>query len=414
MQTLAIRSFVLIALTLLGACSQEESPRSLSPEAANLPTPAKLPDTQAFAQHLPNQAFAHLSLAVAQAEATNTSIETLLKTPTEANLNQVRQDWRASYSAYLAALASIRLPLVEPPEWRTAGLTRIHLADQINSWPIEPGYIDYVEYYPLTGIVNDTTLPLTVENIASQHRFSDASYVSMGYPALEFLLWGESGTRPASDFDQAEDKPSNMENAANSDNPIALGIESEVSDADYNAAAISHSIGNQGRRGIYLQMVNQLLLQHLQRLQLRWEPSNGYYAGKVGEINPTKTLQASLMTVQKLVNEELLQRYLANEGSSPFSAGNNTDLAAVLGGIRELFLPQNADIKTDAGLAPLLTADQLVDLQSGLAEDSACGSGWLAAASHTAGREACRQQLQMLLATLNDISQTLGLGLPTH
>ena len=44
MKPLVTRVVILTSLALLSACSQDDAPRSLSPEAANLPVPADLPD----------------------------------------------------------------------------------------------------------------------------------------------------------------------------------------------------------------------------------------------------------------------------------------------------------------------------------------------------------------------------------
>jgi putative iron-regulated protein len=445
MKPLVTRVVILTSLALLSACSQDDAPRSLSPEAANLPVPAKLPDAGEFARYLPSQAFTQLSIATNEAAALKRSIDTLIATPTQATLNQARTHWRLSYSAYITALASSRLPVAEPPEWQSAHLTRRHLTEQLNSWPIEPGYIDYLDGYPFTGIVNDTTLTLSADNISSQHKFSDASYVSLGYPAIEFLLWGESGLRDSSDFDRSADQPpaapaltTPIENNTPTENDTALDVDgSHNSTHSLTVTPKPHAktVANQARRGEYLRIISDLLHQQLQRLQLRWEPESGYYANKVAQVSPEKVLQASLMTTQRLIREELLGHYLMNEGSSPFSAGNHQDVAAALSGLRELFLPKS----TTAGLAPLLaqsvhtvkeidaSSQQIEDvnttageppansplarLKARLAPDSACGSGWQSADSHTASRQACRQQLLELLATLEEINTQLGMGL---
>lgn len=438
-----VTRFILLAsMALLNACSQDDNQRSLSPEVANLPTPATLPDAGAFARHLPRQAFKHLSIAVSEAEALNSSIEDLMTTSNDVTLHRVKKHWRLSYDAYLTAFASSRLPVTEPPEWQAARLTSSHLTEQLNSWPIEPGYIDYLDGYPLTGIVNDTTLTLNAENITNQHKFSDASYISLGYPALEFILWGESGVRPASDFDHSADQ------APKTRTPQVTASTADIYTAQTHthtganqddtqvASIVTSSVVNQARRGEYLRIVSQLLLEQLQRLQLRWEPTSGYYANKVSGIVPEKILQASLITAQQLLKDDLLGHYLTDEGSSTFSAGNSADLAALISGMRELFLPQDPHI----GLAPLLAQSEhtvkninnssnqtkiiaennrdaalppspLTRLRAGLAENSACGTGWQSAESHTAGRQACRQQLLELLAIFEEISTQLGMRL---
>lgn len=357
----------------------------MAPEVQRLPTPIAVPDSPAYASHLNTLAFNSLTQALNAAQALSASVQVLSQAPTEERLNQAREQWRASYSAYLTSQAAVSIPVREPSEWYSARLTRSDLALQINSWPIEPGYIDYVDGYAFSGIVNDTALELTSDSLLNQHRFSDATYVSIGYPALEFMLWGEDGQRSASDFDTMSAKPA----------------ESDTS-----------PVVNQGRRGQYLQLISQLLTDHLQRLQMRWSDSNGYYAQKLTEARPEKTLQASLMSIVQLIEDDLLTRYLAGEGSSPFSGGNSADARAMLAGIRQTLLPDNPS----QGITPLLQQPEQIELLQGLtahlADDSACGSGWQSAISHAEGQLSCRQQLIELLATLAEVNENLGLQVP--
>ena len=69
-----------------------------------------------------------------------------------------------------------------------------------------PGYIDAIEGYPYSGIVNDTSMPLTKEELIRQHGLTDISDVSLGFAVVDFLLWGEHryqaerAPRPVSDF----------------------------------------------------------------------------------------------------------------------------------------------------------------------------------------------------------------------
>lgn len=381
---------VIPIIVLLGGCSEQSQDKPMATDVANLPEPATLPAADEYPAQLIMVAYSQLAKAAEAAEALLSSARSLQKRASGKTLNEARKHWRAGYSAYLASLAAANTPVREPTEWYAAGLTRVHLAKQINSWPIEPGYIDYLKGYPFTGIVNDTTLSIDRDSLLSQHLFSDSSYVAVGYHALEFILWGEDGKRPASDFD----------------------VTATLPDADDGIAA---PVLHQQRRTDYLITLTQLLIDDLKRLQMRWAPDRGHYAQTLTTATPAETLQASLLTVTRLIEQDLLQHYLTDLGSSPYSAGTPMDVQALLMGVRQILLPESLQ----AGLVPLLPPHQndtpnplLNQLRSNLSDDSACSAGWQTATSYIEGQAACRQQMLELLITLKEISDELGLQVP--
>jgi len=90
----------------------------------------------------------------------------------------------------------------------------------INAWPLNENFIDYV-YNPATneltneGLINDDNFNLTIDNIVNQNESVDEKSISIGYHAIEFILWGQdfnmtpgtttvdfslSGQRPLTDF----------------------------------------------------------------------------------------------------------------------------------------------------------------------------------------------------------------------
>ena len=386
-----VASVLLGSLMLLSACTDGEHNKPMSTEVSSLPEPASLGVDEAYSERLINIAYAQLSKSVEAAQALQSSTVALRKNATPERLNEARGHWRASYSAYLSSLAASDIPVREPSEWFAAKLTRRHLAQQLNSWPIEPGYIDYLEGYPFTGIVNDTTLTIDRESLLAQHQFSDATYVSVGYHAIEFILWGENGQRPASDFDINATKPE-----------------------EGDTSPVTH----QQRRGDYLATLADILIADLQRLQMRWAPSpeaRGYYAQLLSTVTPAETLQASLLTVNRIIEQDLLQNYLTDVGSSPFSGGTPVDVEAIMRGIRQVLISEDGA----SGLQPLLTARKqekdltlLAEVITLTSADTACIAGWQTAVSYLEGQSACRQQMLDLLITLKQINDQLGLQIP--
>ena len=77
---------------------------------------------------------------------------------------------------------------------------------RMNSWPLDEAYIDYVIGNPSAGIINDATIVLDGETILGLNQNDDDRFVSTGYHAIEFLLWGQdnnsesAGDRPFADF----------------------------------------------------------------------------------------------------------------------------------------------------------------------------------------------------------------------
>ena len=112
----------------------------------------------------------------------------------------------------------------------------------INAWPLDEGYIDYVDGAPDTGIINMVSEYPTInaELLISLNEDGGEENVSTGWHAIEFLLWGQDlnatgpGSRPVSDYTTA---------------PQAE------------------------RRATYLSTTSKLLVSHLQGLVDEWAPN---------------------------------------------------------------------------------------------------------------------------------------------
>ncbi|MDF1762406.1 MAG: imelysin family protein [Oleibacter sp.] len=376
-----------VGLTLgLAGCdnSTPTPPASAISPIKQLPTPLTTEGMEEFRNGLLNMSDRQLLAAFDSSKELQQITNEFLAAPSTELLNQTRVAWRAAYSEYLRSLPMLQLPISEPSDWYKQGLTRQQLSKQLNSWPIEPGYIDYIDDYPLTGIVNDDTVVLSQQAIADQHQFSDETYVSIGFHAIEFLLWGEHGNRSADDFN-----PAATQSAAPQEN---------TNKTDSKQIKPSHY--NQKRRGDYLRLITELLVQHMQRLQLRWDIENGYYAEQLSQIAPGKVLYATLLTQDRIIGQGLIARYSQND-SSPFSKTSRQDTKAILDGIRVLLLPKNS--QQDA-LWPLISTD--VDKANAL--DSALENALTCAQAE--GKD-CQQDLVKLQRSLREAASVLGIRL---
>ena len=113
----------------------------------------------------------------------------------------------------------------------------------LNAWPLDEAYIDYVEGDAEAGIINNSgDYPeITRELLVSLNEVGAEENISTGYHAIEFLLWGQ---------DLYEDSAG------------------QRSADDYVSAP------NAERRGQYLLITGELLLENLQEMVDEWDPDN--------------------------------------------------------------------------------------------------------------------------------------------
>jgi hypothetical protein len=135
------------------------------------------------------------------AHALRLAIEQFLQNPDETQQAKVQAAWLNAHSAY-AAMSSLPLPALLALD-SDITLATNKLQYQIDAWPIEPGYLDSLPTYPGSGIISDITVPMTAESLQRQHGFTDAQEVSMGFHALEYLIFA----RERSDFQLLDSGP---------------------------------------------------------------------------------------------------------------------------------------------------------------------------------------------------------------
>ena len=154
------------------------------------------------------------------AQALKTSVDALIKAPSDETLAAARAAWIAARVPYMQTEAfRFGNPIIDDWEGR------------VNSWPLDEGLIDYVaeayggdnpenEFYAANVIANKSlkiagktvdTSKITPELIRDTlHEAGGVeANVASGYHAIEFLLWGQdlngteagAGNRPATDYD---------------------------------------------------------------------------------------------------------------------------------------------------------------------------------------------------------------------
>lgn len=186
----------------------------------------------------------------------------------------------------------------------------------INAWPLDEVYVDYVEGAPDSGIINDLeTYPdIDAALLESLNENGAEENVSVGFHAIEFLLWGQD---------------LNADGAG------------ERSYSDYTTAP------NADRRGQYLSIVTDLVVEHLQYLVDAWSPDNAdnylasFLALDTDEAISHMYVGIGVLSKSELAGERMFTAYDNQDQEdehSCFSDNTHRDLINNLVGIRNVYL----------------------------------------------------------------------------
>lgn len=237
MKSTAIAAAVL-ALSSLGL--SHTAALAASPAAATT-TAAAAVDYKAVAQHYSTLVHANYSDALAAAKDMQAAIKAFVAAPSAEGMDKARQAWRDAREFYgqTEAFRFYGGPIDDDngPE------------GQINAWPLDEAYVDYVEGKPDAGLINDKKFKITKANLAKFNERGGEENISAGWHAIEFLLWGQ---------DLSETGPGNR------------------SFEDY----VDGKKPNADRRRQYLAVTTELLIDDLSGLVKAWAPGqkNNYRA----------------------------------------------------------------------------------------------------------------------------------------
>jgi len=320
--------------------------------------------------------YTQMADALTKAQELDAVITSFLHHPNPLALEETQAAWIKAYSAYVKVSFFDQVPRFEKPQFREENDTYALIQERIDSWPIEPGYIDYLPLYPLSGIVNDLTLKINVEDISAQHGFSDARFASLGFHPLEFLLFAENGKRSAKDFIPQENSVE-VVSADTAPKESEEHIEEAMTESADGEAVHDHEHvqvsgpQNHNRRREYIRLLSGLIVKNLQKLADRWEPAHGYYAKQWRQPKTTQQVanlsmiyQAVLDTLQGTLLEKHIQplvtQNLADDLRSPFAKQDVQNILDLIMGIESLFNMENGFIseikKQNAETADKLTA----------------------------------------------------------
>lgn len=293
--------------------------------------------------------FRTYATARTEAERMQTAIAAFLAAPSRLTQARAREAWINARTAYLVseAFRFYEGPIdhgpdkngVEGPEGR------------INAWPLNEAFIDYVKGNPKAGLVNDTSVPVTLKTILARDQVDDEADVTTGWHAIEFLLWGQdldpvgAGRRPAADYEPGD--------------------------------AVRE------RRRTYLRLATARLVDDLKDLETAWAPDRpGNYAAAFVAMDQHEAVSRILTSLATLSGFEMAGERLATaldsgdqeDEQSCFSDNTRADLIYDLKGIKNVYFGDFGD--TDgagldallAGTAPKLNAKMIALINR--AEDS--------------------------------------------
>jgi len=185
---------LVLAGGLLSGCSSDEATVTRSAVVAN------------YATNL----YAAYSDSVVDGQAFQADVSAFLADPTEERLATARAAWLASRAHYMLTEGARFYD--GPIDGPIAGHDDNYEV-RLNSWPLDEAFIDYASKDGVVkedvGIVNrpDLLEEITAEGLASLNGANDEpENVSVGYHAVEFLLWGQAlkdvgpGERPHTDY----------------------------------------------------------------------------------------------------------------------------------------------------------------------------------------------------------------------
>ncbi|MEP5341770.1 MAG: imelysin family protein [Algibacter sp.] len=307
--------FYLLTLVLfIASCSSDDSPK----------TPEVTIEKSDVIENYATIVFASYQEALADAEDLEVAINAFTTTPTDANFTAAKDAWLVSRESYgqTEAFRFANGP-IDIDDDAPEGL--------INSWPLDENYIDYVEGNEDSGLINDATTFPTITKVTlvegNQPGTEEAS-VSIGYHAIEFLLWGQDTTDPSE---------------------ILAGQRPYTDFVDGGTAS------NQDRRREYLDVCADLLTDHLQLMIDEWEIGGAYRTTILAEDENTVLVNiiTAIATLSKseLAGERMFVAYDNQDQEdehSCFSDNTHRDIRLNLAGIANVYRGSYGTISGDS------------------------------------------------------------------
>lgn len=347
----------LLGLLVLAAIGCDSSEPEEIQQPAQTPVSSEIqatPEVQRASLEAWKRGEQTLTQSLESSKALHRQLEDFLLSPTPEALATLRQQWHQAHRQWHQLDPFLALTGSNPGLF--GGLER--LAFNIDAQPIQPGFLDYLEGYPYTGIVNDITLTINAQTLRAQHGLTDASDVSLGFHALEFLLWGQHGDRPVTDFQLTEP------------------ARAEQREADLTLAELPNN-----RRRDLVVLVSHLLQDDLNDLLIRWQGPDSRLHQTYHRLPPSSRVELLINAAQHYLRQgakELLNRLGTDERHNAFAGETLELLLQGLKSLQDLFQEgengllngsQEVEQEWQAQLERLITQLTQLDAEQALESD---------------------------------------------
>jgi len=333
----------MLSALLLARCSDNaaepqivETAAEATPSAFELLNPELSASAKEIALEYVRQIDTDFKQAGIEIEKFQSSIATLTDQTNIENLNLSKQAWLNAHSAY--ELTTLHRYYATQLMGEQDSLVLMQLQYQINHWPIVPGYIDYVDGYPDSGIVHDINVNLDADSLREQHGSFDVSEVTLGFHVIEFLLWGydaDSVARPATDFD------------------AVLELTPKEIESGYTLEQLSNN-----RRRLFLTVVADTLVKDFLALQSLWLAEEPSISQRIESISGAELIVILADSMSAMLTQELLLRSLypmlngdfVESVQSPYSQSTQNAVSSQLSGLERLLLERQTENGTTLDL----------------------------------------------------------------
>jgi len=258
-----------------------------------------------------NIAYANYKQAYDDAVVLETAINTFTNAPTQANFDTAKSKWKQSRESYgtTEAFRFANGPIDDEngPE------------SLMNAWPLDENYIDYVEGASTSGIINNPVLFPIIDKafLEAQNENGGEKNISVGYHAIEFLLWGQDLTAPS---------------------------EKKAGLRPFTDYVVGGTAANPLRRAAYLKVCADLLTDHLDYMVNQWKV-DGTYRKTFLALSDDQAIKNIYLGITTLVSAELpVERMYVALGNadqedehSCFSDNTHRDIALNLQGVINVY-----------------------------------------------------------------------------
>jgi len=266
---------ILLVITLLAACEQESRTTTSKNQLA--------PITDI------GQTIAELTKIARRQDRVNINLMSKLKAatslflrePNTINKQSLQYVWQQSHEAYLVNQMGL---FIDPQ-------TKYILGFNIDAWPIQPGFLDAIEGYPDSGIINDVTLEISTATLRSQHGITASEEVCLGFHAIEYLIFARATEEFVLDAD-----PTHKASILRRRKMLQLVVE----ELEFDMLTLSRLINNQFEPDNKLPAIEQLsrwIMSARQHLQLAFRESNFLLDSSLGHNAFSDTSRESLLVV---------------------------------------------------------------------------------------------------------------------